>query len=205
MKKMPLSILTLAFTLLLGPALPARAADGPVLDASIDLKLTKAKAEEIFKTFGQILTAEAEVDPALAGRVLTIYLEGVKVRTALTAACEGLGCEWSFVDGKPRKLTVKAVGAPAAKGAEKSETSRPGIDERIDIRIKHAKVVEVLRTAAQILSVELSLDPKVTGEIDLDLTGVPVREVLNRICAEAGCRWNLTEGEKPSLVVTSLK
>jgi type II secretory pathway component GspD/PulD (secretin) len=203
--KMRLSILGLGCVLLLGRAFPAHSADGPLLDASIDLKLTKAEAGEIFKTFGQILTAEAEVDPVLAGRVLTIYLEGVKVRTALTAACEGLGCEWSFVDGKPRKLTVKAVGAPAAKRPEKNEKKIPGVDERIDIKLKQAKVADVFRTAGQILSVELSLDPKVTGEIDLDLTAVPVREVLNRICSEVGCRWSLTEGEKPSLVVTSLK
>jgi hypothetical protein len=205
MKKTRLSTLALAGALALGAALPARAADSPPLDAAIDIKLTKAKAEEIFKTFGQILSAEAEVDPALAGRILTIYLEGVRVRTALTAACDGLGCDWSFADGKPRRLTVKATGPQAAKAPEKADGKRPGIDEKIDIKVTRAKIAEVFRTAGEILSVGLDLDPKVSGEIDLDLAGVPVSELLNRLCAAASCRWTLSDGKKPTLTVTSVR
>lgn len=204
MKKARLSTLALAGALLV-PTLPARAAEPPPLDAAIDIKLTKAKAQEIFKTFGQILSAETEVDPALEGRILTIYLEGVRVRTALTAACDGLGCEWSLADGKPRRLTVRSTGPQVAKAPEKSEGRRPGIDEKIDIKVKRAKVVDVFRTAGEILSVALDLDPKVSGEIDLDLTSVPVSELLNRLCASASCRWSLSDGRKPTLTVTSVR
>jgi type II secretory pathway component GspD/PulD (secretin) len=203
MKIAPLAAFGLACALLWSPVSPARALEAaPPLDTPIDLKVTQANAKEVFQTFGQILSAEAEIDPALAGRTLSIQLERVRVRTALTAACDSVGCEWSFIEGKPGKLSVRAAAAPAAKPADKKKS---GLDDRIDIRVKQAKIAEVLRTAGQILSVDVSLDPKVAGEIDLDLTGVAVREVLTRICAQAGCRWSLVEGAKPSLVVTSAK
>ena len=203
------------------------AGSGNPLDESIDFKVTAAESADVFKTLGEILSAEVTYDPALAGHKLTLYLEKVRLRTTLTVICESLDCQWSLTAGKPARLSFQlapkqpgrrpeeAKPSRAGKGPEAAKPAgagkgtdagkRSGLDEPIDIRVTQASVADLLRTTAQLLSAEASLDPKIGGKLDLDLKSTPVRAVLDRICREAGCRWSLVEGEKTVLQVSALK
>lgn len=178
--------------------------DKEFLDRSIDFKVTAADSGEVFKTFGQILSAQVTFDPELGGRKVTLQLEKARVRTALGALCDNLGCEWTFVGGKPSKLTFKAASGRAAAEAPEAGGEQ-WLDEKIDITVTAANAVEVLRSAGQILSVEASIDPKIAGTVDFADKGVSVREVLDRICAQVGCSWKLVRGAKTVLTVTSTK
>jgi type II secretory pathway component GspD/PulD (secretin) len=85
------------------PAAPA------LIDEPIDLRVTEADGRDVLKTFGEILSARVEVDPAIAGTV-SLDLEAAPVGQALDKVCQVLGCDWMLVEGSSRLLKVTAKG-----------------------------------------------------------------------------------------------
>jgi type II secretory pathway component GspD/PulD (secretin) len=71
----------------------------------IDLRVNKAKGQEILKTFGQILSAEVVVDSSIDGTV-TLDLENTPWDQALDAVCAALGCNWELIESPMRVLKV---------------------------------------------------------------------------------------------------
>jgi type II secretory pathway component GspD/PulD (secretin) len=86
------------------PEPPGRKATA--LDEPIDLKVTGADLRQVLQTFGQIMSAETEIDPRLVGKV-TFALDNVPVREALNQVCAAGGCTWTLVDGKLRFVAKK--------------------------------------------------------------------------------------------------
>lgn len=85
------------------------------LDSPIDLRVTDADARDLLKTFGQIMSAEVSLDPAISGKV-SLELEKTPVRQALDAVCMSLGCDWDLAESGGRK-TLKVTARPKrAKG-----------------------------------------------------------------------------------------
>jgi type II secretory pathway component GspD/PulD (secretin) len=78
-----------------------------VVDEPIDLRVTNADGREVLKTFGEILGAKAEVDPAIAG-TLSLDLVNAPCGQALDKVCQALGCDWVLLEGPPRSLRVTA-------------------------------------------------------------------------------------------------
>lgn len=180
-----LALLVTAFT---GPAWATTG-----LDQKIDLSLEDARAHEVFRTFGQILQAEVTMDPRIEERV-TIEIHDVTVRTAMTAVCESVDCSWSLEPGEPKVLTVRSV-APG----EPASPSR--LDELIDISLRDADLVEVLRLVASMIDARLQLDPKVEGTVTVEFQKVRVDTFLDQLCFMGGCRWSLVPGDRPVLKV----
>ncbi len=170
---------------------PAWATAG--LDEKIDLSLEDARADEVFRIFGQILQAEVTVDPQIEERV-TIEIHDVTVRTAMTAVCESVDCTWSLEPGEPKVLTVRSV-APG----EPASPSR--LDELIDISLRDADLVEVLRMVASMINARLQLDPSVEGMVTVEFQSVRVDTFLDQLCFLGGCRWRLVPGDRPVLKV----
>lgn len=75
----------------------------------LDLRVTKAKGQEILKTFGQILSAEVLLDPSITGEV-TLDLENTPWDQALDAVCAALSCNWELVESPMRVLKVVPKG-----------------------------------------------------------------------------------------------
>lgn len=73
------------------------------LDEPIDLKVTKARAVDVLRTFGEILGVEVDIDEGVGGE-LTLDLEGTPVRAALDAVCKKLSCRWHIEEGARRRL-----------------------------------------------------------------------------------------------------
>ncbi len=63
------------------------------LKEAIDLKVTKADVREVLQTFGQILSAETEIDPRITGTV-TFELDNTPCGEALDKICAMAGCDW---------------------------------------------------------------------------------------------------------------
>lgn len=170
-----------------------RATDG--LDEKIDLSLEDARADEVFRTFGQILRAEVTMDPNIEERV-TIEIHDVTVRTAMTAVCESVDCTWSLEPGEPQVLSVRSVtpGEPSAGSL---------LDKPIDISLRDAEVAELLRMVAKITQLHMQLGPAVEGRVTLELQDVPVRDFLDQVCAQVGCRWQVDAGDPPVLKVVA--
>ncbi|HYX25349.1 MAG TPA: hypothetical protein VFC23_14435 [Thermoanaerobaculia bacterium] len=186
--------LAVAFALACLPA-AARAAENP-LDARINIALRDASPEDTFRSFATLLSAEAEVAPALKGKV-TVELRNVRVRTLLDAVCESIGCRWELQPGSPGKLRVWPV--PAGKPAA---ATRPVVDEPIDLRVTNADGRDVLKTFGQILSAAPEVDPAIAGKVSLDLENAPCGQALDKVCQALGCNWELVEGPPRVLKVT---
>lgn len=77
------------------------------LDEKIDLKVTKARAADVLRTFGEILSVEVDIEDGVAGE-LTLDLEAAPVRTALDAVCKKLSCRWHVEEGARRRLVFSA-------------------------------------------------------------------------------------------------
>jgi type II secretory pathway component GspD/PulD (secretin) len=77
------------------------------VEEPIDLRVTGADGRDVLKTFGEILGAKVEVDPAIAG-TLSLDLVDAPCGQALDKVCEALGCDWVLLEGPQRLLKVTA-------------------------------------------------------------------------------------------------
>jgi len=184
----------LLLVLALSPLTAARAA--PVnLAERMDLDVTDADVGKLFHTFGQLTGARVELDPQfqLARRV-SIRIDNVTIRTALTAICESIGCRWHLGEGA-------IVIGPIPPAAE----PRPfDFKEKITLRVQGANLREVVETMATMIGAELYFDEALdAAKLTLDLDQQTVAGALDAACAQAGCTWKLvTGGPKPVLRVS---
>ena len=184
-----------ALAITLAAAVPASGASG--LDQRISLDLEGAGLEETLRSFGAVLQADAvEIDPEVSGTV-TIHLENVRVETALDAVCEGAGCAWLLVDGE---LVITSLGDEPAGDRAAAEGA---LDQRVDLDLADAELQETLRTFGRIVQVPVSVDPAIQGRVTVRIEDTPVRKVLDRLCEDHGCRWELTGGGEPVLRFTA--
>lgn len=191
-----LTIAAIAFLMLTLPG-PARA-DGDVLDRRVDVALAESEPVQAFEGLATMIGLDAEVEPGLDGRV-TVRLQNVRMRTVLDAVCESIGCRWSVEAGTPAKLRILPL-------PERSARKVLGLKEPIDLRVTKADVRQVLLTFGQILSVDVDLDPRITGNVTFELDNVPCGEALDRICDMALCDWKVDSGGKnPVLRFTARK
>ena len=75
------------------------------LEAAIDLRVTGANVREVLQTFGQIMSAEVELDPRITGKV-TSELDNIPCGKALDKVCEMAGCTWKLDTEKVNPLGV---------------------------------------------------------------------------------------------------
>ena len=165
------------------------------LDNRIDLNVTDADAGKLFQTVGQLTGARVELDPRFqAARTISIRIDNVTLRTALTAICESLGCRWHTRDGA---IVVEPV-----------RTGEPRVnvlDQKIDLKITGANLREVMETMSMILGADLVFDEALAkGKLSLDLGQETVAATLDAACAQAGCKWKLENRDpKPVLQITA--
>jgi type II secretory pathway component GspD/PulD (secretin) len=176
---------------------PARA-DGDILDRRVDVALAESEPVQAFQGLAMMIGLDAEVAPGLDGRV-TVRLQNVRMRTVLDAVCESIGCSWSVESGTPAKLRILPL-------QERSARKVLGLKEPIDLKVTKADVRQVLLTFGQILSVEVDLDPRITGTVTFELDNVPCGEALDRICEMSLCEWRVdSSGKNPVLRFTARK
>ena len=174
--------------------LAARAA-GIHLDNRIDLNVTDADAGKLFQTVGQLTGARVELDPRFqSARKISIRIDNVTLRTALTAICESLGCRWRTRDG--------AIFVEPVRTGDRTVNA---LDAKIDLKITGADLHEVMDTIAQILGADLAFDEALSrGKLTLELEQETVAATLDAACAQAGCKWKLvTRDPKPMLQITA--
>ena len=174
---------------------PAAHAAGVHLDDRIDLNVTDADVGKLFQTVGQLTGARVDLDPRFqTARRISIRIDNVTLRTALTAICESLGCRWRTRDGAIFVEPVR-TGDPTVNA----------LDAKIDLKITGADLHGVMETMAQILRAELAFDETLPKrKLTLELEQETVAATLDAACAQAGCKWKLvTRDPKPVLQVTA--
>lgn len=158
------------------------------LDTRIDMGLSKAAPEDVFRSFAKLMGMEAVVDPGVKGAV-SIELHNVRVRTQLDAVCESIGCRWNVEAGNPPRLRVVPV-----RVEDGSRSKSPDLRDPIDLKVTRANGLELLKTFGEILGAETAVDPGLKGEVTLNLEKTPVDQALDTVCQALGCDWKYTEG-----------
>jgi type II secretory pathway component GspD/PulD (secretin) len=174
------------------PAAPAAS-----VDERITINVSDAEARDVFRSFAQLAGAEVDLD-SVPGGPLTMHVERVRLKTALDVACDTVGCRWELETQPHAVLRVVALGAAGAR----PERRRATLDLPIDLHLRKAQVTEVVKTFAEILGAELTVNGQLTGTVDIDLDNAPCRQAIDTLCAKAGCWWALDEGAKRVLSVS---
>lgn len=207
MTRIRLFVAVAALGVVLWAAVPATAGEEgppiPALDQRISLELRDAVPRKVFETFGKLLatpekgsppgpTVHVKVEPGIEGK-LTICLRGVTVRTTLRAACESLGCSLTWRAEGDGYLLVVSPDKSAAAREETASDQPASLDQPVDLRLEGAKLTSVLRTVGGITNRKVLIDEALSDRVvSLTVKGTPVREVLDRLCSQAGCTWHET-------------
>jgi type II secretory pathway component GspD/PulD (secretin) len=207
-------LVTVLAILLSGFAAAAAESD---LDKRITLKLEDAPVKKIFDTYRQILEVELDIDPTIDGDI-TISFENITVRTSLNAVCESAGCNWELITGDPDLLRVDRDDLAASRqdgpssgphlqrigGKSSTPEIPPGdvLTSPVSLELIDADATSVLKLTAELIGAKLLVDKDLEGKtISVNVTGVALSSVLDTMCAQLDCVWNLTEGEPPVLDV----
>jgi|SRR6185295_820208 len=86
----------------------------------------------------------------------------------------------------PPRVTV-TLKAPAGKAIH--------LDARIDIKAKDETARTIFTAIAHALDVQSFNDAEAQGRATIERKDAPLREVLDAVCAQAGCTWFLKSGE----------
>jgi type II secretory pathway component GspD/PulD (secretin) len=205
-------VVTLAF-LLGGPRASAANVD---LDKRISLNLEDADLRMVFELYKEILGVEADIDPVIDKKI-SITFDDITVRTSLNAICESAKCRWELVEGDPGVLRVDHDDQAAEQGItersrEESQvevfaTHAPdeadhSLESPVSLELTDADATVVLEVAAKIIGARLLMDKTLEGStITINASGVPLSTILDTMCADLGCAWNLTDGDPPTLGV----
>jgi len=121
MKRMFLWIILLCVAAVSVPSSPAQAK----LDQITTIDVSVVAPRDVFESLSRMLGYELTIAPEIQ-KPVTMYLEKVTVRTALTALSENLGCQWSIVrnslrvqpagSGKPGPAGVTGSGIGSGQG-----------------------------------------------------------------------------------------
>jgi hypothetical protein len=177
---------------------------------SIDVR--SAAPADVFASFEEVLwetlhrrapkversTVRIVVDAAVREPV-SICLQNVTLRTAITAVCESIACTWRF-EAKSEPLRVQVTVHPLeGEGAATPDTAVKGkapasLDEPIQAQLESADAATVFGVLARITGYQVVLAPELsTRKLKLGLEA-PLREVLDAACAQIDCSWSVTGG-----------
>lgn len=160
-------------------ALPAIA--GPS-ERRISIDLVGVPAEQFFRSLADELGATLNYAPELVGTV-SLRLDGVRITTALDAACDSLGCTWVVVEGDAPRLKVIPSRTEEARG--RGQVTDSLVTDRtlqpVTLSLKDAKLGDVMGTFAKILRCDLEMKANPELTVTAELQNVTAMEALDKI------------------------
>jgi len=201
---------------------PAAAAVGPAaasgdppwdpLAGRVSIDLRDASPADLFGSFESVLydtvhrhvpgierdAVRIVLDPGIREPV-TVCLQNVTLRTAITAVCESIDCAWEFKgrSGPFRiEITVRPLERAAARAAEApAEGSRPAsLDEPIHAQFEKAEAGMLFGIVSRMSGYQVVVAPELTAKIvSIDLEA-PLRNVFDAICKQVQCSWSVRDG-----------
>jgi hypothetical protein len=200
--------------LMIAPAAPAFAQDALAKKVTIDVNAASPVA-----VFTAVATASGagftvSVDPAVTDPV-DITVRNVSVKTALTAICESIGCQWTLTGStlvvKPRTGSammigvVQPAGSEAGSGKSKAAAARAqvvldALKQKLpaDLKFENAPLDTVNARLSDALKMKVDLtckDPAVKT-LSLDFSGQTLQSALQALSKREGTAgpWRLTVG-----------
>ena len=173
-------------TLLLLPVAPAAASED---EPRLDIDVTGMDAGLVFGQLARALGARGYQVAGTCGP-LTLRLERVRPETALTAACESLGCSWRLED---EKLRIECSEGPNGGGGV-------GLEEVLSFSFEDAPLVSIMESVAGILRGELAIDAVGEELVTIEVEDRPLREGLDAVCSSVGCFWRYDPSARELIV-----
>jgi len=176
----------------------------------VTLTFNKVPAADVFRPLAKSLGYELHLDPDLR-ELLTIHVENVTARTALTAICESIGCRWEQHEKQIWILTSTSgwsSGGVNAKGRALHEQMKAAgrvsglwrvasLDEELpyDQEWGASDLGGVLTSLASSFRGTVRLAPSLTGRrVSVTIKSATLRQAFDAVCAAARCRWEVIEG-----------
>ena len=180
----------------LAPPAGAQPNDNP-LETRISLNLKAAPSQQLFDLFGVVMGVEVEVDYAGEPPV-TLAFDRITARTALNAFCESIDCAWELVLTDPPTLRFTEFPGTSL------DRTLPDLNRAMSLELVDASAEEVFELAARVLGVELDLGFFMRDRrLSIHREG-PLSQVLDGLCEQARCTWELAAGGRPVLRVRAL-
>lgn len=99
-----------------------------------------------------------------------------------------------------KKSVLAALAALWVAGA--AQASPDALDKRVSLDIRDATAEEAFRSLARVAGVPIDLEGVSGKDVTLELENTRVRTILTALCDNLGCRWELVDGNPPTLRVT---
>lgn len=178
----------------------------------VSLTFNKVPAADVFPPLAKSLGYElGGLDPKLRETAVTIQLENVTARTALTAICESIGCRWeqtrkylyiwalttAMVSARPNEKGRALLDQMRAAGRYSGWSRVASLDEQLpdDIEWWAMDLGEVLKHLANSFKASVDVLPSIAGrKVSMTINSATLRQALDAVCAAAQCRWELVEG-----------
>jgi type II secretory pathway component GspD/PulD (secretin) len=177
-----LTTLMVSFTFTVMPAATVSAENGAQHEP-ISLELADAELVNVLKTMAMVIGAEAEIDPAVSGRI-SITFADISWMTALDGICESGGCQWQLTGRNPRMLEI-------TQAEPLSENAESFLDRPISMTLEKAAISDVIEQFGVFLKRGVQIDGQPRGSVTLSFERISVRTALNMVCESAGCQWQL--------------
>ncbi|MGE5359688.1 MAG: energy transducer TonB [Bacteroidales bacterium] len=175
----------------------------------VTLSFNKVPIEDVIRPLAGSLGYDFIIEPSLRPVVVTIQVENVTARTALTAICESVGTGWR--KGGSRVLVIGEVASVSGtlneKGRARLEQMRKSgrlgglsivasLDEQLPDDITWFYMP--LRDAASMLGRAFRATADVpanlaTRKVTTSIKSQTLRQALDAMCAAADCQWEIEE------------
>ena len=152
----------------------------------VSIDLEAVPSQELFQALAEELGARLYFDEELAAPV-SLRVDGVKVATALDAACDSLGCTWVIVEGeKPSLRIVRSVNEEArGRGQVTDSLVTDRTLELCTLSLRDAKLGDVMSSFARMLRCDLDMKADASRLVTAEIQNVTVMQALDQI-------WKLT-------------
>jgi type II secretory pathway component GspD/PulD (secretin) len=167
----------------------ATAGDDPAFERRVWVDVENEDLRNVVSTLGSMVDPGRVIADTLHGRV-TVRLENVTLRTALTAICESAGCTWEVVGDGPGRLRFAGVPLPPTP-----TPIDPG-STPVSLVFQRTPIAGVVDALARMAGLRLVADPPLSTEpLTLQLQEAHLDDVLDTLCKLQGLEWRIAGDE----------
>ena len=174
----------------------ARAAVPRLGTEKITLQLQSANARFAFQMLAEVMNVTLDIDPSI-DQLVTLKLTNVSSQTMLAALCDSMGYQCRVGD---KTLVVRRPSSTVPDGASAGSKDASG---RGSIKLQRAALLDALNAIfALVPDGGYVMDQSLAGRsVDVDARDATWQEVLDAVCASAGCRWERVVDTPPVIRV----
>jgi hypothetical protein len=175
----------------------------PDLERRVFLDANASAPAQVLVMLARAIPCTLKLDPRVQ-RPVTLRVQNVTARTALSALCESIGCRWQLADATLR-VDAAEPPPPIPLGEVLERKLRTPLADLVFTRVPFRDAVNAIARQSGIDLIVEEVDPKTPVTVDVSLE--PPLQALMKVVRAAG--WNYTgltsmswKGDKPTFRFT---